>query len=104
MGPKMDKHKEAVAVIATDVRRFYERGEPYRIYHGSTNSTRKSSYQRDRIIDTSSLVNVLHISRESQTALVEPNVSMDCLVQSTMEHGLVPLVVMEFPGITVGGV
>lgn len=35
--------------------------------------------------------------------LVEPNVPMDCLVESTIIHGLIPPVVMEFPGITVGG-
>lgn len=35
--------------------------------------------------------------------MVEPNVSMDRLVEATMKHGLVPPVVMEFPGITVGG-
>ncbi|KAI9876514.1 MAG: hypothetical protein M1830_006340 [Pleopsidium flavum] len=28
---------------------------------------------------------------------------MDRLVEATIEHGLVPQVVMEFPGITVGG-
>ncbi|KAF7552590.1 hypothetical protein G7Z17_g4207 [Cylindrodendrum hubeiense] len=28
---------------------------------------------------------------------------MDALVEATLKHGLIPLVVMEFPGITVGG-
>ncbi len=37
------------------------------------------------------------------TALAEPNVPMDKLVEATLEHGLIPPVVMEFPGITVGG-
>jgi FAD/FMN-containing dehydrogenase len=37
------------------------------------------------------------------TCLVEPNVSMDRLVEATLKYGLVPPVVMEFPGITVGG-
>ena len=36
-------------------------------------------------------------------AIVEPNVPMDLLVHETMAKGLVPRVVMEFPGITVGG-
>lgn len=35
--------------------------------------------------------------------MVEPNVAMDRLVEATLEYGLVPPVVMEFPGITVGG-
>lgn len=99
----MDIHKKAVDVIAADVRGFYERNEPFRIYHGATNSTRQSTYRKDRIIDTRSLSNVLEVDKERKTALVEPNVSMDQLVEVTMEHGLVPPVVMELPGITVGG-
>jgi delta24-sterol reductase len=35
--------------------------------------------------------------------LIEPNVPIDRLVESTIKHGLTPPVVMEFPGITVGG-
>jgi delta24-sterol reductase len=38
-----------------------------------------------------------------KTALVQPNVPMDSLVEATLQHGLLPPVVMEFPGITVGG-
>ena len=34
---------------------------------------------------------------------MEANVPMDVLVETTLRHGLVPLVVMEYPGITVGG-
>lgn len=33
----------------------------------------------------------------------KPNVPMDKLVEATLEHGLIPPVIMEFPGITVGG-
>ena len=36
----MDAHKQAVATIASAVRQFFARREPYRIFHGSTNSTR----------------------------------------------------------------
>lgn len=39
---------------------------------------------------------------KTQTVLVEPNVPMDHLVQATLAAGLVPLVVMEFPGVTAG--
>ncbi|KAK2768665.1 hypothetical protein FQN54_000521 [Arachnomyces sp. PD_36] len=99
----MESHKEAVDIISANVRGFYERKEPFRIYHGATNSTRKSPYRKDRIIDTRSLSNVLEVNRERKTALVEPNVPMDRLVEVTTEYGLVPPVVMELPGITVGG-
>lgn len=99
----MDHHKEAVAVIAANVQHFYDRKEAFRIYHGSTNSTRETSFHRDKMVDTSNLTHILKIDTTSQIALVEPNVPMDQLVELTLKHGLIPPVVMEFPGITVGG-
>jgi delta24-sterol reductase len=99
----MDNHDKAVASIASTIRKFYARKEAFRIYHGSTNSTRQSQYQRNRMIDTSTLSNVLKVDTKTKTALVEPNVPMDALVEATLQHGLIPPVVMEFPGITVGG-
>jgi delta24-sterol reductase len=99
----METHNTAVLVIAANVRRFYDRQQAFRIYHGSTNSTRQSQYDRDNIIDTSKLNNVLSVDEEKKTALVEPNVSMDSLVAATLPYCLVPPVVMEFPGITAGG-
>lgn len=35
--------------------------------------------------------------------MIEPNVSMDRLVEETLQYGLILPVVIEFPGITVGG-
>src|SRR3954468_19980131 len=99
----MERHNKAVAAIAANVRRFYDRKESFRIFHGSTNSTRTSLFRRDKMIDTSGLSYVLKIDKEKRTALVEPNVPMDRLVETTLKHGLIPPVVMEFPGITVGG-
>ncbi len=55
------------------------------------------------MVDTSAMSRVLKIDTERKTALVEPNVPMDSLVEATLQHGLIPPVVMEFPGITVGG-
>lgn len=100
-----EQHRAEVEKISASVRRFYERGEKFRISHGSTNSTRKGALGRDpnKTIDTSALSHVLSVDIESMTALVEPNVPMDRLVEATIKHGLIPPVVMEFPGITVGG-
>ncbi|KAH8596951.1 hypothetical protein B0O99DRAFT_593244 [Bisporella sp. PMI_857] len=98
----VSRHNEIVKGISVAVREFYKRKEKFRIYHGSTNSTR-SSVLKKNLVDTSSLSNVLKIDVEKKTCLVEPNVSMDRLVEATLKHGLVPPVVMEFPGITVGG-
>jgi Delta24-sterol reductase len=99
----IENHGKAVEQISAGVRRFYERREKFRISHGSTNSTRQSAAKGRNIIDTGGLSNVLKVDTVNQTALVEPNVPMDRLVEETMKHGLVPPVVMEFPGITVGG-
>lgn len=93
----MDTHDRVVASIAASVKQFYARQEAFRIYHGSTNSTRQSQYKRDRMIDTSRLINVLSVNTETKTALVEPNVPMDALVEVTIQYGLVPPVIMEFP-------
>ena len=98
----MDSHSRAVDSISANVRGFYERKEKFRISHGSTNSTRHAS-KGNKLVNTSSLSHVLEVDPESRTAKVEPNVPMDRLVEETLKYGLIPPVVMEFPGITVGG-
>ncbi|KOS17027.1 Delta(24)-sterol reductase [Escovopsis weberi] len=99
----MEDHDTLVSAISARVRSFYEQQKPFRLYHGSTNSTRCSNRSVDNTVDTSRLSRVLRVDTAGKTALAEPNVPMDALVDATLEHGLVPLVVMEFPGITVGG-
>lgn len=98
-----ETHDAAVRRIAQQVQHFAAQKKPFRIYHGSTNSTRTSARRADNTIDTSGLTRVLSVDAAARTALVEPNVPMDALVAATLAHGLVPPVVMEFPGITVGG-
>ncbi|GAB0136117.1 hypothetical protein EsDP_00004431 [Epichloe bromicola] len=99
----MERHKQAVGKIAAAVRGFFDKKESYRIFHGSTNSTRPRPRPGARVVDISALSNVVGVDGAARTALVEPNVPMDKLVESTLRHGLVPPVVMEFPGITAGG-
>ncbi len=96
-------HAARVERIADRVRTLREAGETPRIVHGSTNSTRPQAERDDREVDIGDLDHVLDIDRDAMTVTVEPNVPMDALVAETLEHGLVPPVVMEFPGITVGG-
>lgn len=97
-----DAHTTALEAITTRVRSLHASKTPFRIYHGSTNSTRQSTHTRHNIVDTSSLDKVLLVDEDEHTALVEPNVSMEKLVGETLRKGLVPPVVMEFPGITAG--
>ncbi|CZS90866.1 related to 24-dehydrocholesterol reductase precursor [Rhynchosporium agropyri] len=101
LDPAMDQHKQRVEKISSRVRDYHSRGEKFRIFHGSTNSTRPGI--KKNLVDTSTLSHVLHVDVEKKACLVEPNVSMDRLVEETLKYGLVPPVVMEFPGITVGG-
>ncbi|KAI1778243.1 hypothetical protein F4818DRAFT_290955 [Hypoxylon cercidicola] len=104
MEDPFEVHDDAVAAVSSRVRHFHETKQHFRIYHGSTNSTRASQRWRDNTVDTSSLNHVLAVDVDSKTALVEPNVPMDALVDVTIKKfHMVPLVVMEFPGITVGG-
>lgn len=99
----MDHHCELVADIAAKVRKFHQNGQPYRVSHGSSHSTRPRHASEDNVVDISMLANILLIDPKRQIALVEPNVPMDRLVEATLPYRLVPPVVMEFPGITVGG-
>ena len=97
------EHERRVAELAGQVKAFYGRREPFKVYHGSTNSTRVLEFDRNRMVDVSEFNHVLAVDPERKTALVEANVPMDRLVRATLRHGLVPPVVMEFPGITVAG-
>lgn len=99
----MEEHRHAVCAIAERIQEFHKLKIPFRIYHGSTNSTRSQSFTRGNTVDTSKLNHVLDINIRDKTALVQPNVAMDQLVEATLACGMVPPVVMEFPGITVGG-
>jgi Delta24-sterol reductase len=98
-----DQHEERVHKAAQQARAFYETRRPFRVFHGSTNSTRILSFKKDEILDLSAFTNVLDIDTEKRTAVIESNVPMDKLARKTLRHGLIPPVVMEFPGITVGG-
>ena len=99
----MRHHRNVVEKIAANVQHYFKRREPFRINHGSTNSTRQTALRGGNMVDISSLNRVLSVDTDAKVALVEPNVPMDRLVESTLKHGLIPPVVMEFPGITAGG-
>lgn len=97
----LEEHEYIVSEVSTLVREFYEQKIPYRIFHGSSNSTRPRASAN--FVDISGLSNVCYVNPKDKYALVEPNVPMDALVEATLAYSLVPPVVMEFPGITAGG-
>lgn len=99
------KHDHIVKTqrIATEVAKFYASKTPFKIFHGSTNSTRILAFKENEMLDASDLNQILSIDTKRLVAVVEPNVPMDKLVTATLRYGLVPPVIPEFPGITVGG-
>ena len=58
----LERHKSSVSRIASAIRQFYERREPFRINHGPTNSTRP--IRRKNEVDISDLRNVLRVDPE----------------------------------------
>jgi Delta24-sterol reductase len=99
----MEQHKAAVARIQEQVKSFHAQKKKFRIYHGSTSSTRPLSFQRDAIVDTSDMDRLFPVDLETMTVKAEPKVPMDALAAHTLKHGVIPKIVMEFKGITVGG-
>jgi len=96
-------HRKKVERIAERVLLAEKEHKKIKIYHGSSNSTRNLNYKSKHTVDISDLDQILGLDTKNHTILVEPNVSMEKLVDFTLKHKLIPKVVMEFPGITVGG-
>lgn len=88
MSYTIETHQKAVATISSLISNFHTHQQPFRIYHGSTNSTRQTQFDSAKMIDTSNLTHCLHIDPLNKRALVEPNVPMDALVAFTLKHNL----------------
>ncbi len=100
---RIKQHNLDVRKIQMQMENFYALRRKVKIYHGSTNSTRTQNFKKDEYVDVSQFDRIIEINTNEHYILVEPNVPMDKLVTNTLQHKLVPPVVMEFPGITVGG-
>lgn len=103
MNSLVKMHNTNVLEISQQMKKVYLSKKKVRIYHGTTNSTRTQKFKKDEMIDISDLNRVLEVNAVKHYAIVEPNVAMDTLVRETLLYELVPPVVMELPGITVGG-
>lgn len=70
-----------------------------------SNTTRSSDYKKaaGARLNVDSLNRILKIDPERLIATCEPRVTMLQLAKETMRYGLIPRVVPEFKGITVGG-
>lgn len=96
-------HDTKVADIQAQIKRFWLREEKFRIYHGSTNSTRNNTKDPNKLVDISRLTDVLEVNTTERYVRAEANVPMDTLVDATMDKGFMPAVVPELPSITIGG-
>ncbi len=69
-----------------------------------SHTTRSQTYKTNaRHLDFKTLDQVIHVDSQKRIAWVEPGVTMEKLVKATLSYGLIPPVVPEFKGITVGG-
>ena len=69
-----------------------------------SNRTSEAKYkERATPLDVSQLCDVIEIDTQKMLMHVEPGVAMDYMTRVAIAHGVVPEVVLEFPGITVGG-
>ena len=97
----MEDHNSAVGDIAACMAKFYDGQERFEVCHESANSIFSSQRSHENVVNMSNLKNTLKINSEKQTVLVEPNISMERLIEATLKHGLIPPVVIESPGATV---
>ncbi|KAF2122514.1 hypothetical protein BDV96DRAFT_593047 [Lophiotrema nucula] len=98
----MDTHRFVVREISKQVKAFHKEKKPFRIFHGSSYSTRAMHNPR-AVVHTGDLRYILDINTDSNFAMVEPNVPMDELARATLKKGLLPPVVPGLRGLMVGG-
>jgi FAD/FMN-containing dehydrogenase len=104
--PAGEAHEGEVRQIAAEVRARVGRGEPVHIQKGGVHHfvpLPGDARFGGRAIDVSSLNRVLEVDRERLRCVAEPGVTFAALLDATLPAGLIPTVVPELEGITVGG-
>jgi FAD/FMN-containing dehydrogenase len=99
-------HDEKVRAIAARVRDLIGRGEPVHIDKGGVHHVVPLPGDprfKSRPIDVSNLRDILEIDVAGRRCVAEPGVTFAELARATLAHGLVPVVVPELEGITLGG-
>jgi delta24-sterol reductase len=99
----MEEHRKDVAAVQKQVKAFYEAKKHFRIYHGSTGSTRMMNFEKNSIVDVSRMTRIFPVDAEKMTVQAEANVPMDKLLAHCLPTGFIPKVVMELKGLTTGG-
>lgn len=101
----MTRHEEKVARISKELR---ERKNPAPLVLKKKSVSHqvpkpKDKRHTDEKLDISDLDAILQIDAEKGVCTAEPGVTFERLVEETLRHGLVPMVVPELKTITVGG-
>lgn len=102
----LELHESKVSAIAAAVRERVGRNEPVHIAKGGVRHVvplPNDSRFGGRPIDISSLREILQIDVAGRRCVAEPGVSFAEIVRATLAHGLIPTVVPELEGITLGG-
>lgn len=101
------EHAERVERVAKQVAEYARRGEQVRIAKkkGVSHVVPLPGDQRftQQPVDVSDLDHVLSVDREARICVAEPGAPFARVVEATLEHGLLPTVVPELEGITLGG-
>lgn len=106
MNDAMQRHDEKVQLIARAVKERVQAGRPVHItkrgVHHVVPIPGDRRFDGDAV-DISDLNEVLDIDVERRLCVAEPGVRFADLVRATLQKGLVPKVVPELEGITLGG-
>ncbi|HSV08301.1 MAG TPA: FAD-binding oxidoreductase [Candidatus Binatus sp.] len=100
-------HDRRVGAVAETVRALVGARGPVHIDKGGVHHVvplaSGDSRFTGRRIDVSTLRHVLEVDVERRLCVAEPGVTFRAVVDATLRHGLVPAVVPELEGITLGG-
>src|SRR5438876_1197063 len=99
-------HDEKVRAIAARVCELVGKNEPVHIDKGGVHHVVPLPGDprfASRPIDVSSLREILSIDVTNRLCTAEPGVTFAEVTRATLAHGLIPMVVPELEGITLGG-
>lgn len=92
--------------LQEQIRALRKKGKPISLHYskGYSNTTRSKQYKTDTpALACGPMNQILSLDLEKRNIRVQPRVTMEELVKATLPHGLIPAIVPEFKGITVGG-
>jgi Delta24-sterol reductase len=99
-------HEEKVAKLQQQIRQGAQSQKLLSLHYGKghSNTTRSKAYNKGCFgLSCGPLDQILSIDVAKKRVWVEPRVTMEALARTTLPHGLLPLIIPEFKGITVGG-